>query len=153
VAEYLRVFRHVGFFSFTHVRLRCIRKEMSMKRSIPFVGAATLAATVLVLANSRVVAGRVGGSMSTAATVALGNSVYYDIPFACNERANITVTAAGNAMVQVFVYDANGRVVMNSGVVDRKTVTIAFDVNRAGDFRVEVRNLANHDSAFALKTN
>jgi hypothetical protein len=56
-------------------------------------------------------------------------------------------------MVQVFVYDSTGRVVMNSGVVDRKTVTITMDVTRDGDFRVEIRNLANHDSTFALKTN
>jgi hypothetical protein len=108
---------------------------------------------MLVLANSTVVAGRVGGPMSTSATVAIGNSAYYDIPFACNQQAIITVTATGNSMVQVFVYDSNGRVVMNSGVVDRKTATITMDVTRAGDFRVEVRNLANHDGTFALKTN
>lgn len=124
-----------------------------MLRSIHFVRVAVLAATMLILVNSTVMAGRVGGPMSTAATVALGNSVYYDIPFACNEQAVITVTATGNAIVQVFVYDSNGRVVISSGVVDRKTATITMDVTRAGNFRVEVRNLGNRESSFTLKTN
>jgi hypothetical protein len=124
-----------------------------MKRITHFVGVLTLAASMLILTNTSAMAGRIGGPTSTIGSVAIGGSVYYDISFAAGERAVVMINGAGNAMIQVFMYDADGHVVTSTGLADRKVITLAMDVYRAGAFRVEIRNLGNRDCSFLLTTN
>jgi hypothetical protein len=65
----------------------------------------------------------------------------------------VMINGTDNAMIQVFMYDADGHVVTSTGLADRKIVTVSIDVYRAGVFRVEVRNLGNRDCSFLLRTN
>jgi hypothetical protein len=122
-----------------------------MKRSIPYIGAFLLAASILTLVNGTAMAGRIGGPMSAVAAIPAGMSVYYDISFAADERAVVTINGTGNSIVHLLVYDSDGHVFIGTGGLDRKTVTI--DVYRAGVFRVEVRNLGLKDNSVTLTTN
>lgn len=124
-----------------------------MKSITHFLGVFILAASMLILTHTSAMAGRIGGPTSTSGLIATGGSVYYDIPFAAFERAVVTINGSSNAMLQVFMYDADGHVVTSTGLADRKLITLSMDVYRAGVFRVEIRNLGNRDCSFQLTTN
>lgn len=124
-----------------------------MRNIIRLLGAVFLAASLLVLVNTSALAGRIGGPTSIYGSVAIGKSVYYDISFKAGAQAVVTINGSNNAMIQVFMYDADGHVVMGTGLADRKVVTLAMAVYRAGVFRIEVRNLGNRDCSLLLTTN
>jgi hypothetical protein len=96
-------------------------------------------------------AGRVGGPMSETIVVPARQSATYDIHFAAGEQAVITVAGNGVTNLDLFVYDADGHVIVGEGRYDRKTARL--DVYRTGSFRVEVRNLGPMDNTVLLMTN
>jgi hypothetical protein len=127
-----------------------LSKEETMKKSMHFVAVVILAASVLVLANPTVMAGRIGGPLSTVSTAPGGTSVFYDVSFA-EGPAIVTIRGDGNSLLILYVYDADGHVTIGAGSWDRKTANL--NVYRAGVFRVEVRNLGASNDTFMLTTN
>jgi hypothetical protein len=122
-----------------------------MRRSIHFVGAVILAASILILTGPTVKAGRIGGPMSTALTIPSGMSVYYDMSFRAGERGVVTINTVPNSLVYLLVYDSDGHIFNGTGAWDHKTVIM--DVYRTGVFRVEVRNTSTKDNVVTLTTN
>jgi hypothetical protein len=122
-----------------------------MKRSIHLFSTAILAAALLILAEPKVTAGRIGGPMSTVATAPGGQSVFFTVSFAAGEPAIVTVVGNGRSVLNLMIYDTDGHVAIGAGGNDRKTARM--DVYRAGVFRVEVRNISIYDDTFTLMTN
>jgi hypothetical protein len=89
--------------------------------------------------------------MSETIIVPARQSAIYDMQFAAGEQAVVTVAGNGVTNLELFVYDADGHIIVGDGRYDRKTARL--DVYRTGSFRVEVRNLGPMDNTVLLITN
>ena len=99
-----------------------------MRRFIHLAAISLLAASIMLVTDHTATAGRTGGPMTAFGKVGIGKTVYYDISFAANERAVVTVTPMGNTIFQLLMYDSDGHVVSDSGLQDRRGVSVAMDV-------------------------
>src|SRR5438105_702324 len=120
-----------------------------MRRPIRFLGLAIVMASMLALANPSARAGRVGGPLTTVATVDRGLSVYFEISFEAGDTAVVNIAGDGRSVLELFIYDSDGHAARGEGGWgDKKTATM--DVYRSGVFRVEVRNLSVYPDTFTL---
>ena len=122
-----------------------------MKRLTHILGAAVVGIASLMLSVPSAEAGRLGGPMTETLIVPARQSVFMDMTFVAGEQTVVTVAGNGVTNLELFVYDADGHIIVGAGLYDRKTARI--DVYRTGSFRVEVRNLGPIDNAALLTTN
>ncbi len=122
-----------------------------MNRLMRILGAAVVGIATFAASNPMADAGRIGGAISTAATVPPYQSVYFDVPFAAGESALVSSMGNGSTNLDLFLHDSAGNVAVGTGFADRKTASMY--VHRAGFFRIEVRNLGPVANSFVLSTN
>jgi hypothetical protein len=124
-----------------------------MKRSNCIAGVALAIALTLLLANPTAQAGRVGGPLDMVATVPIGQSVFFEIPFGADDQAIVTVIGDGRSVLHLLLYDFDGHVAANTTTSGGDRRTVSMSVYRAGTFRVEVRNMGVQADTFVLRTN
>ena len=122
-----------------------------MSKLLQFTCLVLILTAVLVASSQDAAAGRVGGPMSMVTTVPAFQSQFFDIPFAANDPAVVSISGEGKAIVYLMLYDGDGHVAMGSGDFDRRTASL--DVYRSGTFRVELRNTSSFASTVVLSTN
>ena len=103
------------------------------------------------LAPQRAEAGRIGGPMVDVGTIAPGQTVTYDVPFAGGMPASVAVMGNGAGNVELYIFDADGHVVQGDGEFERRVATM--NVYRAGYFRVVLRNTGAVASTVTVGTN
>ncbi len=122
-----------------------------MKRLTHILGAAVVGFASLMLSVPSADAGRLGGPMTETLIVPARQSIYYDVTFVAGEQAVVTIAGNGASNLELFVYDADGHIIVGAGAFDQKTARI--DVYRTGSFRIEVRNFGPLDNTAVLTMN
>ncbi len=122
-----------------------------MRRISFFVAGLILAATLFVVNERTVVAGRIGGGGSWVVNVAGNQAVSYLIPFAANDTAVISVVGSSVSNLNLVVTDGDGNTWTGTGTGADKTVRI--NVVREGTFRVTVQNLGPAVNQCIIGTN
>jgi hypothetical protein len=103
------------------------------------------------LSGQTATAGRIGGPAYKVSTAPAHESVFYSVSFAAGAPGVVTVVGSGNTSLELYVYDADGHVVVGKGSSDEKTAVV--NVYRTGLFRIEVRNIGPSMNSFVLRTN
>jgi hypothetical protein len=106
---------------------------------------------VIGMLAARVDAGRIGGPMLDGGTLAPGQIVSFNVPFAAGAPASIAVMGNGAGNVDLYVFDGDGNVTTGSGAFERRVAIV--NVYRAGYFRVELRNTGTVPSTVVVGTN
>jgi hypothetical protein len=96
-------------------------------------------------------AGRMGGPAAAYATVPAGESYYFDVALNAGENTVVGIAGNGLTILNLYVYDTDGHVVMGTGKWDHKVAVIS--VYRAGFFRIVVQNMGQVDNTFAVGVN
>ncbi len=92
-----------------------------------------------------------GPQVGSARCEAYGSVIYYET-FRSGEMAEVAIHGDGDTDLDVFVYDMNGRLIVQGvGLTDREQVR--WFVPATGTYRIVVRNLGNVWNRFGLATN
>ncbi len=104
----------------------------------------------LVVAN--VDAGRIPGpGIDTKVCEAFGSVTYYET-FAGGQLARVAIVGDGTTDLDVFVYDMNGRLIVQGiGLSDREVVS--WVPNGTQTYRIVVRNLGDTWNRFSMASN
>jgi hypothetical protein len=113
--------------------------------------AVSVGLTALALYSQTADAGRLGGPASAYGTVPAGESYYFDLELNAGENTLVGITGNGQTILNLYVYDTDGHVVLGTGKWDRKVAVIS--VYRAGFFRIVVQNMGQVDNSFMIGVN
>jgi hypothetical protein len=112
----------------------------------------TLSLVGLMTVTSICEAGRIGGPGGDAFTVQGYGSVTYNITFEGGRPAEVAIIGDGRTDLDIFVYDANGRLVAQ-GIGPTDIETVRWTPPQQQTYRIVVVNLGNSPNRYGFGTN